>query len=162
MAAGKIDIWYLLLALARRRNRFFERRGHVSICCHHVRRLRHVRLASQPRAYLLAIGHGEAAFATHWHSFTGPAMRRRHRNTKVPRYGGLAFEGAGGGELFFLKLVFHDLIYSTWQRGVWTIHFSLYTPIFVTLRPTKRLSEPCTICAHYGVHQAWIFTDEVS
>ena len=36
--------------------------------------------------------HGKLVLATHRHSFTGPAMRRRHRNTKIARNRRPAFE----------------------------------------------------------------------
>jgi hypothetical protein len=84
----------LWLTLPRSRNRLFERCGHVGVFGHHVRRLRHVRLASQPRAYCFAVSHGESSFAPDRHSFTGPAMRRRHGNTEVTSDGSPAFEGA--------------------------------------------------------------------
>src|SRR4029077_745219 len=70
-----------------------------------------MQLAPQPRAYCLAISYGEAAFAPDGHSFTGPAMRRSHRNTEIARNRRPAFErgvGTGLGFLFW-KLVLHNL-----------------------------------------------------
>ena len=97
----------LSLPLPRRLNRLFERRGHVSICGHHVRGLRHVRLAPQPRAYCLAISYGKPAFATYRHSFTGPAMRRRDGNTEIACDGRPTLQRAfvdGRGFLFGILL----------------------------------------------------------
>jgi hypothetical protein len=110
--AGKIDFWYLLLARARCSNRLFERCGHVSVCGHHVRGLRHVRLASQPGAYRLAVGHRESSFATDRHSFTGPAMRCRYGNTEKTGDGGpaLEFGGGGGRGLLFGRVRFHAFL----------------------------------------------------
>ena len=112
------EIWFLF-PLPCRRNRLFERR-HIGVCGHHVRWLRHVRLASKPCAHRLAISHGESAFTPHRHPFTGPAMRRRHRNTEIARDGGPAFErpsavsGSGGfpvGRLLFGKLRIHGILF---------------------------------------------------
>ena len=96
------EIW-LLFPLPRRRNRLFERRGYISIFGHHVRGLRHVRLASQPCAYRFAVGYGKSSFTTHRHPFTGPAMRRRDGNTEEARDLRPALEGTGSSGRFLVR-----------------------------------------------------------
>src|SRR4051812_18583571 len=89
--------WWVLFSLPRRRNRLFERRGHVGVRGHHMRGLRHVRLATEPGAYRVAISHREPAFTTHRHPFTSPAMRRGDWDAEIACDGCPAFEEAFSG-----------------------------------------------------------------
>jgi hypothetical protein len=101
---------FSLLPLPRRRNRLFQRRGHVSVFGHHVRGLRHVRLAPQPCAHRLAVGHRGPAFTPYRHSFIGPAVRRGHGNAEIARNRRPALEFATdrGLRSFFGKFLFHE------------------------------------------------------
>ncbi len=69
-------------------------------------------------AHRLAISHGEPSFTPHRHPFTGPAMRRSHRNPEIARNRRPAFEGAFGGGLglLFGTFCFHDPdLIALWQ-----------------------------------------------
>jgi hypothetical protein len=98
----------MLFSLPRRRNRLFERRSHLGVFGHRVRGLRHARLASDSRAYGIAITPSPRTR----HSLGGPAMRRGDWSTEAARNLGPALEWAFGRRRGFLVdcFGFHDCI----------------------------------------------------